>query len=88
MSKLVQFNGYRLPSTSLLVAGCPLWSVIATIVVLPFLLTYILSSIRFMRMRRAKHGSRHPPLIPYWIPFVGHTIPFVFNTPGFMTSLV
>ncbi|KAK4211200.1 cytochrome P450 [Rhypophila decipiens] len=62
---------------------------------LPLLLTYALSTYLFHRAistaktnAAANNGLASPtPALPYWIPFLGHTISLVFETSRFMRRL-
>lgn len=48
-------------------------------IVLTFLLTYIITLLKSsMGLRSKKHG-REPPLAPYWIPFFGNLLPFIWD---------
>jgi len=54
---------------------------------LVLLLTYLLTSIRYLWLISWNGKRQYPPTLPYWIPFLGHTLPFVFNTGGFIKYL-
>ena len=50
--------------------------------VITFLVTSIKSSIT---IRSSKISE--PPILPYWIPFVGNLIPFLRDVPGFAADV-
>lgn len=62
---------------------------IVILITSPFWITYCLSSYRFhTNVKRASTSHGYPtPVVPYWVPFLGHTIPFVFNTAKYMQYL-
>ncbi|KAH6657631.1 cytochrome P450 [Truncatella angustata] len=57
------------------------WGTILLLIVSPFVLTWLYTSIRFNI--EAKSGSKAPTL-PYVIPFLGHSIPFFINSDKFL----
>lgn len=60
---------------------------ILVLVTLPFLVTYI-----FTLLGNKGYGDgsavREPPRVPYWIPFVGNTIGFAYDTERFLSSVL
>lgn len=55
--------------------------------ILPFLVTYA-----FTTLGNKGYGDdttvREPPRVPYWIPFVGNTIGFAYDTERFLSSIL
>lgn len=46
-------------------------------IILTFLLTYTVTLLKSkVALRSSKYG-REPPIVPYWIPFLGNLLPFV-----------
>ncbi|KAH8204554.1 hypothetical protein TruAng_001328 [Truncatella angustata] len=60
------------------------WGTILLLIVSPFVLTWLYTSIRFNI--EAKSGSKAPTL-PYVIPFLGHSIPFFINSDKFLRRI-
>ncbi|EWZ29436.1 cytochrome P450 [Fusarium oxysporum Fo47] len=60
---------------------------VLSLVVLPFIVTYIFTS---FGNKGYQHGqsAREPPRVPYWIPYVGNTIGFAFDTERFLSSIL
>ena len=63
------------------------WGVmLAASLLLTFLLTYITTFLRSsISIKRRKVGGQ-PPIIPYWIPFIGNLIPYIWDPSGFCTK--
>lgn len=57
------------------------------IFILPFILTYVFTTIGNKNYQHGE-GSREPPRVPYWIPYVGNTIGFAHNTENFLSSIL
>ncbi|RKK83075.1 hypothetical protein BFJ63_vAg12946 [Fusarium oxysporum f. sp. narcissi] len=60
---------------------------VLSLVVLPFIVTYVFTS---FGNKGYQHGqsAREPPRVPYWIPYVGNTIGFAFDTERFLSSIL
>jgi hypothetical protein len=54
--------------------------------VLLALTTYLATIFSYFRTRRSNEDGREPPVIPYWLPIMGSTIPFVRDTKGFISN--
>ena len=63
------------------------WGVmLGALLLLTSLLTYITTFLRSsIAIKRQKVG-REPPIMPYWIPFIGNLIPYVWDPSGFCTK--
>lgn len=46
----------------------------------PFIFTYILTSFNASKAVHARQLGRKPPVSPYWIPGVGHSLSFLWDT--------
>ncbi|RGP80721.1 7-alpha-hydroxycholest-4-en-3-one 12-alpha-hydroxylase [Fusarium longipes] len=55
--------------------------------ILPFFTTYVFTAIGNKGYQDAT-TVREPPRVPYWIPFVGNTIGFAYNTERFLFSIL
>ncbi|MCJ1391521.1 hypothetical protein MMC18_004385 [Xylographa bjoerkii] len=65
------------------------WSiVIATSFFLAFLFTYLITSLKSSIALGTKRFSRKPPIMPYWIPFFGNIIPFLWNPASFCSKAI
>lgn len=53
--------------------------------ILPFLVTYAFTVLGNTGYRDGT-AAREPPKVPYWIPFVGNTIGFAYDTERFLFS--
>ena len=51
--------------------------VIGLAIVLTFLLTYTYTHLKSSMGLKSKKDGREPPIVPYWIPFLGNLIPFI-----------
>ncbi|QGI70699.1 hypothetical protein CEK26_003033 [Fusarium fujikuroi] len=60
---------------------------VLSLVILPFIVTYVFTS---FGNNGYQHGqsAREPPRVPYWIPYVGNTIGFAFDTERFLSSIL
>ena len=47
---------------------------------LPFLLTYLITSLAASEAWRSKRKDSKPPLAPYWVPVLGHALEFFWDT--------
>lgn len=47
---------------------------------LPFILTYLSTTIRASKGFRSAIGDSRPPVAPYWVPFLGHGLSFFRHT--------
>ncbi len=53
--------------------------VVGLFIVLAFLLTYTITFMRSIVALRSKKHGREPPMAPYWIPFLGNLLPFIWD---------
>lgn len=53
--------------------------VIGLSIVLTFLLTYTITFLKSSIGLRSKKHGREPPMAPYWIPFLGNLLPFIWD---------
>ncbi|TKA77372.1 hypothetical protein B0A49_01511 [Cryomyces minteri] len=54
---------------------------------LPFILTFSITTLISLRALRSRARVRNPPIVPYSVPFVGNLFAFAFDTAGFVASL-
>ncbi len=47
---------------------------------MPFILTYLITSLLASETFRARTKDRKPPLAPYWTPVLGHAFMFFWDT--------
>jgi hypothetical protein len=57
------------------------------IVLLPLLVTYAATAVGNWGYRNGD-ASREPPRVPYWIPVIGNTFGFAYNTEKFLASVM
>ncbi|KAF5023410.1 hypothetical protein F66182_4510 [Fusarium sp. NRRL 66182] len=57
------------------------------LLIIPFLFTYVFTSFGNSGYEDGQ-AVREPPRVPYWIPFVGNTIGFAYNTESFLWSIL
>lgn len=60
---------------------------VSLLVILPFLVTYIFTVLGNKGYRDGD-TVREPPRVPYWIPFVGNTVGFAYDTERFLSSVL
>lgn len=60
--------------------------VMAAVLSLP-LLVYLYTTVRFLGTQAGAADGVEPPMVPYWIPFLGHTFPFALDTAKHMAYL-
>ncbi|KAM0081036.1 hypothetical protein ACKRZS_006802 [Fusarium odoratissimum] len=60
---------------------------VLSLVILPFIVTYVFTSFGNKGYQHG-HSAREPPRVPYWIPYVGNTIGFAFDTERFLSSIL
>jgi hypothetical protein len=79
-TEIKQWQDLRIDSyVSELNSQCDRRKFIGLSIVLTFLLTYTITLLKSsMGLRSKKHG-REPPMVPYWIPFLGNLLPFVWD---------
>ena len=58
----------------------------AVLVVCVPLITYVITWLRCMITMRSTKVTE-PPIVPYWIPFVGNLIPFLRDVPKFASDM-
>ena len=67
------------------------WMLLVFITLIP-LVTYTISSFQFRYAmfvnRNRKYTDRMIPVVPYWIPFLGHAIPMAIDTGAFIDKVV
>lgn len=54
-------------------------TVIGLLIALTFLLTYTTTLVKSSKLLRSNDRGRKPPIAPYWIPFLGNLLPFVWD---------
>ncbi|KAI0117412.1 cytochrome P450 [Daldinia grandis] len=68
-----------------------LWLLLAFIVLIPFT-TYIVTSFQFHYVLFINKGKKSPnliaPVVPYWIPFLGHAIPMAMDSGAFVSKIM
>lgn len=47
---------------------------------IPFLLTYLITSLLASEVVRSRRKDTEPPVAPYWIPVLGHALSFFWDT--------
>ena len=57
--------------------------VLGVSVLLTFLLTYVTTLLRSSIAISRQQVRRQPPIMPYWIPFIGNLISYVWDPSGF-----
>jgi len=62
----------------------------ASLLILPFLLTYALTSIKAYRLSNGdpKNGAREPPPAPYVVPGLANTFAFASDPEGFLKKMM
>ena len=72
------------PGSSVVTAS---YTKIFVLFTLPFIVTYIFT---LLGNKGYRDGSavREPPRVPYWIPFVGNTVGFAYDTERFLSSVL
>lgn len=56
---------------------CHRKNAIGLAIVLIFLLTYTITLLKSSAALRSSKFGREPPMVPYWIPFLGNLLPFI-----------
>lgn len=56
------------------------------LVSLPFVVNYLVFWLYFQASQRSKGTGKMPPTIPYMVPFLGSTIPYLWNPSRFVRS--
>ena len=60
---------------------------IGTVLVLTFLITYLMTSLKSgIAIRRKKRGAK-PPIMPYWIPFLGNMVPLLWDPSEYCSKI-
>lgn len=49
--------------------------------------TWVYTNLSLLHDFHVKTGKRRPPVLPYWIPGIGHTITFIFNRAGLLDTI-
>lgn len=61
--------------------------VIGRFIVLTFLFTYTVTLLKSSIAIRSKRNGREPPMVPYWIPFMGNLLPFISDPYKYCTEI-
>lgn len=48
---------------------------------------YLITSWRSSQAARSKCSKREPPIVPYWVPFLGSLVPIVRDSAGFVSQI-
>ena len=66
------------------------YAAVGALLVVPFIITYLLTSIRaaWKRSVGIKNGPQEPPIAPYAVPGLAHTFQFAVNTEGFLWRML
>ena len=64
-----------------------IWKISTCVFLLVPVLTYIVTSVKCVLRMRDTSSDRKPPILPYWLPFVGNLIPFALNMPKFAADI-
>lgn len=59
---------------------------IGLLFLLPFVVNYLVLWLFFQASQRSKKTGKMPPTIPYLVPFLGSTIPYLWNPSRFVRS--
>lgn len=78
-------NATAITTTAGFVAETNSYGKVLVFLVLPCLLTYAYTSYGNKGYRNDP-ASREPPKVPYWVPVVGNTFGFAFDTETFLFS--
>lgn len=49
--------------------------------------TYLSTTLQSRTALISSKDGTNPPLLPYWIPFLGHSIPFLWDTGAFIDTI-
>ena len=62
---------------------------LATLVMLslPFISTYLITLMEAEIALRSKKDARQPPTFPFWVPFLGHGVPLIWNPADLVASV-
>lgn len=63
------------------------WSYALSSIVLIPVLTFILTSLKSAYALRSNKSEQLPPIVPYWLPFLGNVIDFARDAPGFAAQI-
>ena len=63
------------------------WTTTFIALSLPFVLTYVFTSLQSIIAIRSKKDGKSIPRVPYSIPFVGNAIPFLKDPESYLLSL-
>lgn len=47
---------------------------------IPYILTYLITWLCSSSICHSRRHAKGPPLPPYWFPFLGHALSFLYNT--------
>jgi len=78
------------PMTMFPVSGAGKYLAAASLLLLPFLITYALTSIKAYRLSNGdpKNGAREPPPAPYAVPGLANTFAFASDPEGFLKKMM
>ena len=72
-----------------LVSGLCSWASAGVLTILSsFMVTYLVTLLRWNLALQDDDTSKKPPMVPYWIPLLGHAISFLWDTAELATSIV
>ena len=49
--------------------------------------TYVATSLKSAYALRSNKSEQAPPIVPYWIPFLGNVVAFARDAPGFAAQI-
>lgn len=80
-------SGHLFESSSSSSSSSPftIWHGIWTVFLL--FATWAYTNLSLLHDFHVKTGKRRPPVLPYWIPGIGHTITFIFNRAGLLDTI-
>ena len=68
-------------------AQCDWTTIVAVVLVLIFLSTYVITTVISAFALRSKKDGRDPPVVPYFIPFLGNSLSVAWDMPGFIATI-
>ena len=82
---------YNVPSTTSNMADLPIDKeykayLFPLVIAMPFIVTYLITSLFSSIVFRSYRRDDKPPLAPYWVPVLGHAISFFYDT-GFVGKI-
>lgn len=66
------------------------WKLVAILVVASILFsTYLATTMQSaLAMRSSKKQGKRPPIVPYWVPFLGSVVPYLWDGPRLAAWMV